>query len=50
MNLTERERHLLSRSFTRFGIFLLEKRDIKTLNELETLEKKLGIGVTNEKL
>ena len=50
MNLTERERHLLGRAFTRFGLFLLEKRDIKSINELEALEKKLGIGVTNEKL
>ena len=50
MNLTERERHLLSRAFTRFGLFLIEKRDIKTINELEALEKKLGIGVISEKL
>ena len=46
MNLTERERHLLGRAFTRLGLFLLEKRDFKSINELEALEKKLDIGVT----
>jgi hypothetical protein len=48
MNLSKKERHLLSQSLTRYQLYLLEKKQFDSFNEIDRLEKKLGI--TNKDL
>ena len=49
MNFTERELWLLRSAINGECIKLLKRKRIEEIEEYEAIEKKLGIGITNEK-
>ena len=49
MNFTERELWLLRSAINGECIKLLKRKRIEEIKEYEAIEKKLGIGITNEK-
>ena len=50
MNFSERELWLLRSAINGECIKLLKRKRIEQIEEYEVIEKKLGLGVTNEKL
>ena len=50
MNFSERELWLLSLAIHRECIKSLKQKKVDVIYEFEAIEKKLGIGVTSEKL